>query len=222
LPVTDLSGWLSYAVLTFSALFVIMNPATTAFAFVSLTRGKSDEEKRLIARRACIIAFFVLTAFGLAGGMIFKIFGITLEAFRIAGGILLFGIGMGMLRGSSESQDDAGRSRTPKDVAVVPLAIPFISGPGAIATTMILMSEAPTIWHTIIVFVGITTVILVTKYALRYASNLVRILGNYGMTVVTKIFGLILLVIAIQFIINGIRDALPYVVETIAPVMVGA
>lgn len=219
---TDLSGWLSYAVLTFSALFVIMNPATTAFAFVSLTRGKSDEEKRLIARRACIIAFFVLTAFGLAGGMIFKIFGITLEAFRIAGGILLFGIGMGMLRGSSESQDDAGRSRTPKDVAVVPLAIPFISGPGAIATTMILMSEAPTIWHTIIVFVGITTVILVTKYALRYASNLVRILGNYGMTVVTKIFGLILLVIAIQFIINGIRDALPYVVETIAPVMVGA
>jgi len=220
--VTDLSGWLSYAVLTFSALFVIMNPATTAFAFVSLTRGKSDEEKRLIARRACIIAFFVLTAFGLAGGMIFKIFGITLEAFRIAGGILLFGIGMGMLRGSSESQDDAGRSRTPKDVAVVPLAIPFISGPGAIATTMILMSEAPTIWHTIIVFVGITTVILVTKYALRYASNLVRILGNYGMTVVTKIFGLILLVIAIQFIINGIRDALPYVVETIAPVMVGA
>ncbi len=222
MPVTDLSGWLSYAVLTFSALFVIMNPATTAFAFVSLTRGKSDEEKRLIARRACIIAFFVLTAFGLAGGMIFKIFGITLEAFRIAGGILLFGIGMGMLRGSSESQDDAGRSRTPKDVAVVPLAIPFISGPGAIATTMILMSEAPTIWHTIIVFVGITTVILVTKYALRYASNLVRILGNYGMTVVTKIFGLILLVIAIQFIINGIRDALPYVVETIAPVMVGA
>lgn len=219
---TDLSGWLSYAVLTFSALFVIMNPATTAFAFVSLTRGKSDEEKRLIARRACIIAFFVLTAFGLAGGMIFKIFGITLEAFRIAGGILLFGIGMGMLRGSSESQDDAGRNRTPKDVAVVPLAIPFISGPGAIATTMILMSEAPTIWHTIIVFVGITTVILVTKYALRYASNLVRILGNYGMTVVTKIFGLILLVIAIQFIINGIRDALPYVVETIAPVMVGA
>lgn len=210
--------------LTFPALFVIMNPATTAFAFVPLTRGKSEEEKRLIARRACIIAFCVLTVFGLAGGMIFKLFGITLEAFRIAGGILLFGIGMGMLRGKEENEPDEAAeevrpSDTPKDIAVVPIAIPFISGPGAIATTMILMSEAPSIWHTGVVFLTIGVVILVTIYALRYATSLVRFLGNYGMTVLTKIFGLILSVVAIQFIINGIRDALPYVVETLGPIL---
>lgn len=216
----DLAGWFSYAILTFSALFVIMNPATTAFAFVSLTQRKPESEKRLIARRACVIAFCVLTLFGLAGGLIFKIFGITLEAFRIAGGILLFGIGMRMLGGRDEQpRDEENLKDAPKDVAVVPLAIPFISGPGAIATTMILMSEAPSVWHTAIVFIAIGIVILVTKYALRYSARLVGLLGNYGMTVLTRVFGLILSVIAIQFIINGVREALPYVVETIAPML---
>lgn len=215
------SHWFGYVALTFSALFVIMNPVTTAFAFVSMTRSKSVDQRRLIARRACLVAFGVLSLFGLAGGMVFQIFGITLEAFRIAGGVLLFGIGVGMLQGRDE-QDAGDGSATvdpSRDIAVVPLAIPFISGPGAIATTMILMSEAPTVWHSLIVFVAIGTVILITNYALRYSTRLIAILGGYGVTVMTKLFGLILAVLAVQFVLNGIRDALPYVVESVAPLI---
>ena len=136
-------------------------------------------------------------------------FGITLAAFRIAGGIILFGIAMGMIR--KQDGDDAGQKKPEgeiaDDISVIPLAIPFISGPGSIATVMILTSEAPTIYHTGLVFVAVLFTTVSCYYSMIYSKVIVRYLGDTGKQIITKVFGLILAVISVQFVINGIANA---------------
>ncbi len=201
-----------YWLITISALFVIVNPLTTAFAFLSLMARASDATREAVARRSTLIATSIFVTFALLGGLIFKLFGITLEAFRIAGGIILFGIAMGMIRrGQDEGEEVAGEEphgngRLAQDVSVIPLAIPFISGPGSIATVMILTSQAPTGWHLILVFLAIGITTGACYLAMIYSRYLVRLLGETGKEIVTRLFGIILAVIAVQFVINGVLD----------------
>src|SRR5690606_22553084 len=127
-----------------------------------------------------------------------------LHAFRIAGGIILFGIAMGMLGRRSEHKGISGTER--HDVSIIPLAIPFISGPGAIATVMVLVTEAPSIQHTALIYLAIATTTILTYFAMVNSRHLVRYIGETGLQVVTRLFGLILAVLAVQFVINGITD----------------
>ncbi|MCC5857679.1 MAG: NAAT family transporter [Ectothiorhodospiraceae bacterium] len=201
-----------YWLITMSALFVIVNPLTTAFAFLSLMARASEATREAVARRATLIATGIFVVFALLGGVIFKLFGITLEAFRIAGGLILFGIAMGMIRrGQDEGEevageDPRGNGKLAQDVSVIPLAIPFISGPGSIATVMILTSQAPTAWHLILVFMAIGLTTGACYFAMVYSRYLVRLLGETGKEIVTRLFGIILSVIAVQFVINGVLD----------------
>ncbi len=136
---------LSYLLITIAGIFVIVNPLTTAFAFMSLTTHMDEPRRKEIALKATRISTSLFFIFALLGGLIFQLFGITLAAFRIAGGIILFGIAMGMIS-SRNGNDDTKKKpegEIADDISVIPLAIPFISGPGSIATVMILTSAAP-------------------------------------------------------------------------------
>jgi multiple antibiotic resistance protein len=201
-----------YWLITIAALFVIVNPLTTAFVFVSLLPRASTQLRNRVALRSSLIATGIFVAFALLGGVIFKLFGITLEAFRIAGGLILFGIAMGMIRkGQDEGEevtgdDPHGDGRLANDISVIPLAIPFISGPGSIATVMILTKEAPTAWHVLLVFLSIVITTGACYLAMIYAHHLVRYMGETGKEIVTRLFGIILAVIAVQFVINGVLD----------------
>ncbi|MBX2980780.1 MAG: NAAT family transporter [Flavobacteriales bacterium] len=198
------SGLFQYLLITMAGILVIVNPLTTAFVFLALVPDATVEERRAIARRATLTATAVLVTFALMGGVIFHLFGITLHAFRIAGGIILFGIAMGMLGRRSEHRGIGGAER--HDVSIIPLAIPFISGPGSIATVMMLVTEAPSIQHTVIVYLAIIITTVLTYFALVNSRHLVRYIGETGRQVITRIFGLILAVLAVQFVINGITD----------------
>lgn len=205
-------GFVEYLAITIAALFVIVNPLTTAFIFVSLLPHAKKKTIRATAKRSSLVAGGIFITFALLGSVIFKLFGITLEAFRIAGGLILFGIAMRMIhKGQDEGEEASGDDPHPdgkiaNDISVIPLAIPFISGPGSIATVMILTSEAPTIWHVSVVFVAIILTVLACYFAMIYSHFLVKYLGETGKEIVTRVFGIILAVIAVQFVINGVLD----------------
>jgi len=194
-----------YLLITITAIFVIVNPLTTAFAFLAMLPRATEEEKFAIAKRATIVATSLFFLFALLGSIIFKMFGITLSAFRIAGGIILFGIAMGMIRqkeGDTKEKEKIDSNVT-DDIAIIPLAIPFISGPGSIATVMILTSEAPTIYHTVLVFAAILLTTATCFFAMIKSKLVVQYIGNTGKQIVTRLFGIILSVVAVQFVING-------------------
>jgi len=202
---------IEYFFIAIVGMFVIVNPLTTAFVFASLTTNSSEAERKQTARRAVVTSTAMLFSFALLGSLIFQLFGITLAAFRIAGGLILFGIAMAMLKKSEapdHSEADAEPSgKVAQDISIVPLAIPFISGPGAIATAMILTSEAPDPWYATVVFLAIAITTVSCYYTMVHSSHVIRWLGDSGRSVLTKIFGLILAVISVQFVINGTVDA---------------
>lgn len=201
-----------YWIIAIAALFVIVNPLTTAFMFVSLLPRATATTRKTVAKRSSLIATAVFFVFALLGSLIFKMFGITIEAFRIAGGLILFGIAMSMIRQglddgeTSSASDPANDGKFGRDISVIPLATPFMSGPGAITTVMILTSEATTIWHLLLVFVAIILTTGSCYLAMVYAHFIVRYLGETGKEIVTRIFGIILSVIAVQFVINGVLE----------------
>ncbi len=199
-----------YLLITIAGIFVIVNPLTTAFAFMSLTTRMKEERKKEIALKATKISTGLFFIFAILGGVIFQLFGITLAAFRIAGGIILFGIAMGMIRsqGEDERKQTKPEGEIADDISVIPLAIPFISGPGSIATVMILTSEAPTIYHTGLVFLAVLITTVTCYYSMVYSKVIVRYLGDSGKQIITKVFGLILAVISVQFVINGAANVL--------------
>lgn len=207
---TQLAVFFEYWLLTIAALMIIVNPLTTAFVFLSLVPNASERTRETIARRSVLVATGIFFTFALLGGIIFKLFGITLEAFRIAGGLILFGIAMRMISsGQGETRTSADvevDGRIANDISIIPLAIPFISGPGSIATVMILTSEAPTIWHVSLVFLAIMLTTACCYFAMLYSKHVVRFLGETGKEIITRLFGVILSVIAVQFVINGILD----------------
>ncbi|MEX0876341.1 MAG: MarC family protein [Phycisphaerales bacterium] len=216
-----------YLLITIAAIFVIVNPLTTAFVFMSLLPRANDARLKETAKRAVMVSTGIFFLFAVLGGVIFQLFGITIDAFRIAGGIILFGIAMGMIRkgrdeGEEHAEDDPepAKAGPAHDVAIIPLAIPFISGPGSIATVMILTSEAPSPWHVGIVFLAILITTITTYYAMIHSKILVRFLGETGKDIVTKLFGLILSVIAVQFVINGVNDVYRKLPQRDAPTVI--
>lgn len=187
------------AILAFGTLFSIVNPFSTAFVFNSLATGMSKKQKQQIVTSACITAVCVLLTFLVFGKHLLNFFGVTIYAFRIAGGLYLAKIGFEMLskhlRRSPEDYKHAG-----EDLAVMPLAIPFMSGPGAIASVMVLNDK----FSILSVALAIVTVIVASWIILRNAHHISRVLDKIGTNVVEKLFGLLVLVIAIQFVLDGI------------------
>lgn len=207
---------LDYFLITFVALFVIINPLTTAFVFQNLLPYSTHDLKYQIAKRAALIAGTILIIFSLFGNFIFQIFGITIPAFKIAGGLILFGIAMNMIKKQEGEHDEKHHTSTEldsDDISVVPLAIPFISGPGSIATTMLLTSESQSRPEYLIVIISIILVVTLCYFTMKHSHKIVEKIGVTGKKISTKIFGLILAVISIQFVLNGAFDLLPEIAQ---------
>ena len=199
----------AFAATAVASIFAVVDPIGVTPFFTLLTEDMTPEQKRRVIVRTCIVCGSTLTFFALFGQWIFTAFGFTLPAFRIAGGILLFGVAFEMLHGerSRSRLTDKEREETLEradEVAVVPLGIPLLAGPGAITTVMIYMSR-PTadVLDKMFVFAGILVSVLVAFLLLHYADRIFRRIGRTGVRALGRIMGLLLAAIAIQFIIDG-------------------
>lgn len=206
---------LSFALLSISSILIIVNPLGATLIYVSLTTNLDQPSRDAVARDACRYAFLILLIVALIGTWILQLFGITLEAFRIAGGILLFGIGMEMVYAKTSrtklTATEKYESRDTEDIAIMPLAIPMIAGPGAITTTIVLMNEATTMTPIAIgiVLVSITISIILTYYMMRNSDYIFKRIGQREYRAINRLLGMLLIAIAVQFVINGIRLAFP-------------
>lgn len=212
---------LTFTINAFVAVLVITDPLGNTPIFASLLNHYSTAERNAIIRRACLAAVAILILFTLTGSVIFKIFDITIGAFRIAGGIILFGIASHMLSAEKSrtriTPGEQVEAQTKDDIAIVPLAIPLISGPGAIATVMTLQTQATSTIATGILILAILTAGLISYLTYRYASAYLMKIGETAINIMTRLLGLILAVMAIQFVLNGIRDSFPEIFKMIPP-----
>ncbi|MFN3224774.1 MAG: MarC family protein [Hyphomicrobiales bacterium] len=198
----------------FVTLLVTIDPIGLAPLFVTLTRGMDKAERREVAVRGCIIGFCILLVFGLSGQAFLDALGISLSAFRIAGGILLFWLAFEMVfEKRTERRDNAATRAIDKDhiknIAVFPLAIPLMAGPGAIAAMVLLSHEAQELagWTGTGALVGVLAVIILACLTVfLLAGRIERMLGNTGRIILTRLLGVILSALAVQFIADGVTQ----------------
>lgn len=206
-----MSDFLQFALITFTSVLFIVDPIAVIPTYLVITQNETPEHRRRTALRACVAAAILMIVFGLAGRLIFRLFGITLPAFRIAGGLILWLVAMDMLRArrsTQESSEEIIEGQEKDDVALTPLAMPMLAGPGAISTVMVLSGQARTIPEAVVVYGSVALTAVVSWGALRVGERLVTLLGQTGIRVMTRIMGLLLAAVAIQFVITGVRDAL--------------
>ncbi|MDP3896798.1 MAG: MarC family protein [Mesorhizobium sp.] len=195
----------------FVTILVTIDPPGLAPLFLALTRGMNRQERQQVGMRASIIGFAVLALFAVAGASILSVFGITLPAFRVAGGFLLFYIAFEMVferrqERKEKSADIAITRDHIHNIAAFPLAIPLIAGPGAISATVLLSGTFPTIAGQA-ALVGIILVgILLTYLVFLLAERVDRFLGHTGRSILTRLLGVILAALAVQFVADGIRE----------------
>jgi multiple antibiotic resistance protein len=190
----------------FFGFFAIMNPIANTAAFAGIAGDKEKAEQFRIAARALIITFCIILSFCLLGKTIFHLFGISLPALRITGGLLVFLVGYHMLNGSGSTLHSAEQSDA-TDVAVSPLAVPLLAGPGTIATAMNYSASAGLVGVSITIAV-FAVMCLITFLCFIFSSNILAVIGKSGLSIVTRLMGLILAVIGTQMVIVGIRGAI--------------
>lgn len=191
----------------FTSLFTMINPLAATPVYISLTQGFSGKTRRKVIINACLTAFIAMVVFAVAGEAIFKVFGINVNALRVVGGILFFVMGFEMLRGRSvpkkldqETDDDFG-----KDIAVTPIGIPMVCGPGAITMVILFMQEANTTEHTIAVVLAIFLVCLATALVFAVGDRILKFFGKIGASVMMRLLGLIMMLIAVEFFFAGLK-----------------
>lgn len=194
-------------VTVFATLFVIVDPIGLAPLFAALTRGQDTGHRRRIAFRACLTAAAILTLFGLLGDAVLGFVGISMPAFRIAGGVLLFLTALDMLFERRTKRREGQTQPHEEDPSVFPLAIPLIAGPGAIATMILLAGQNGADWPWVLAVHGImVAVIAVVFLSFLTAAPLERLLGPVGINVVTRLLGMLLAALSVQFILDGLAD----------------
>jgi len=201
-----------FTLMSFSAVFFVVDPLGALPIYIAMTQTDSPEKRKMIALKAAIISTILLAIFAVAGTLIFKLFGITFGAFKIAGGILLMSMAVDMIYAKPTrirtSPEETQEGIEKDDVALIPLAIPMLAGPGSLSTVMVLMSQTTGSRVKIgIVLCCILVTGLLSYILMRGGSMAMKILGRTGLNIISRIMGLILAAIAIQFILNGIHDA---------------
>jgi len=204
----------TFALRSLSSLVIIINPLSATLVFVSLTAPLDPAAREQVAKESCRYGGGILLTFALLGGIILQLFGITIEAFRIGGGILLFIIGMEMVYVCTSraklTATEKYESMDADDISVTPLAITLIAGPGAITTTIVLMNEAvPSLFQTTFILVSILIVILITYGMMIRSESIVRRIGQKEFRAINRLMGMLLIAIAVQFVIAGLTAAFP-------------
>jgi multiple antibiotic resistance protein len=193
----------------FSSLFTIVNPFSTASVFLTITRQNTKKEKIKMSKRACITAAIVLIIFSIVGPLILAFFNITLDAFKIGGGLIVSTIGFKMIHSQRKhfhTEEQKKEAIKKDDVSIIPLAIPMLSGPGAMTTSIVVMGDASGFLEMLTILIAIVVVCWLSYIVLSKANKVDKHLGETGRLVADRVMGLIVLVVGIQFIINGIHS----------------
>ena len=204
-----------YAAVVLS-IFAIVDPVGALPFFVALTEGLPEADREVVRRRAVIVLGTILTLFALLGRFLFAVFGFTLGAFEIAGGILLFFVAFDMLQGEVtrtklNPQDEKAAAARRDEIAVVPLGIPLLAGPGAISTVMIYEGSASgDPWIIVATFIAILVTTAATFVILKLGQPILSKLGRTGVMAMTRVLGLILAALGVQFVLNGLAAVLPH------------
>jgi multiple antibiotic resistance protein len=199
-----------FALVAFTSILFLVDPIAVIPAYLAFTRTDSARHRRRTASVACVVAGMALLIFAAGGDLILRAFGITLPAFRIAGGLILWFVAMDMLRAertTQEGQPELAEGERKEDVALTPLAVPMLAGPGAMSTVMVLAAQARTPTHSVVVYASIAVTMVISWLTLRGADRLFTRIGQTGIRVATRLMGLLLAAIAVQFVLTGIRDA---------------
>ena len=206
---------LPFALLCFTSFFTLTNPLGTMPVFLTMTNGMNDHERKAIVRRATIVSFITLMVFTFSGQFLFKFFGISSNGFRIAGGFIIFKIGFDMLqaRYSNAKLKEEEVKTYADDISITPLAIPMLCGPGAIANAIMLMDDASTLSLKGTLIGIIALVYFITFLILQASTRLVRILGETGNNVMMRLMGLILMVIAVECFVSGMKPILVDIIK---------
>ncbi|MCI0533747.1 MAG: MarC family protein [Verrucomicrobiales bacterium] len=201
---------LEYVLFAASSLFIIMDPIALIPTFLAITHGDSPAHRIRMAKLACLVAAGVLMTFALVGHKLFALLGITLPAFKIAGSIVLLLIALDMLRAQrsrvqeTAEETDAGAAK--EDIAITPLAVPMLAGPGAISTIILLESQAKGVVQEVALFLCIALVCAISYLILRLAAHGAGWISPIAMKIVTRIMGLLLAAVAIQFILDALAE----------------
>jgi len=200
-----------FALITFTSILFIVDPIAVIPTYLVITSRETPEERAQTAFRACLVAGLLMAVFALAGRLVLNTFGITIPAFRIAGGFILWLVAMDMLRGQRSTQETTAEvveGQEKEDVSITPLAVPMLAGPGAISTVMVLSGQARTVVQVAAVYVSIALTAVACWMALRLGERLLERIGRTGIRIVTRLMGLLLAAVAVQFVINGVIEAM--------------
>lgn len=212
-----MNDYISFALLSFSSFFSLVNPLGTVPVFMGMTDGASASERRSIANRAVFTAVLTLVIFAFFGQVLFEIFGISVNGLRVVGGLIFLSTGYDMLQGHSArtkgTKEETGISYEGHSIAVIPLGIPIICGPGAITNAIVLMEDAATSEMKAILVGTIITIFSILLIALYAAPAVMRFLGETGNRVLSRLMGLIIMVIAVEFFFAGIKPVLIDIIQ---------
>jgi multiple antibiotic resistance protein len=204
--------WVRFAALALSSIFFLVDPFAAIPSFIAITGSADPLRRKRMARKASITCFIVLTSFALCGQLIFRMFGITLPAFEVAGGLILLLIGLDMLEAkrspTQEATGDTEEGSLKEDAGIVPLGIPMLAGPGAISSVMVLVGQVPNLWNWEMAAIlgSIALTCLISYWVLAAAGRVRQVLGETGIRILVRIMGLLLVALAMQFFVNGLTD----------------
>ncbi len=195
---------ITFSITVFTGFFAIMNPISNMPIFISLVDGADKKTKQRVNKKAILIAFIIVSIFVITGKFIFELFGITIPAFKITGGVLIFYVGFEMLQSKKSSIKHLGNTNFDENIAVSPLAIPLLAGPGTIVTAMNFVPNN-SYTHMLIVLLAFGVLCLITYFVFKYSDVIVQKIGDNVIAVIGKIMGLIIAIIGTSMIIEGIK-----------------
>jgi multiple antibiotic resistance protein len=201
-----------FSVLALSSIFFLVDPFAAIGSFLAITEGGDAARRKRMARKGALTCFIVLTSFAVGGQLLFRLFGITLPAFEIAGGLILLLIGLDMLQAkrsaTQEAKGDTEEAAHKEDAGIVPLGLPMLAGPGAISTVMVLVGQTAGLWRwemgAILGSIALTS--LASYWVLAGAGRVLKVLGETGIRVLVRVMGLLLVALAMQYFVNGLTD----------------
>ena len=204
----------TFGILSFTSFFTLINPLGTMPIFMTMTASLDQKHRTKTAKKASIVAFFTIILFAFSGQLLFKFFGISVNSFRIVGGVIFFLMGMDMLhaRLGKVKINDSEIKNYVDDISITPLAIPMISGPGVLTNVIVLMEDAGSVDKKLVLLASILIVMIVTFVILYSSSRIIKFLGETGNNVLMRLMGLIVMVIAVEFFFSGLK---PIIIDII-------
>jgi multiple antibiotic resistance protein len=204
-----------FGLLCFTSYFTIVNPIGTMPVFMTMTAGLDAKNQERTARKALITAFLTMLLFALSGQVLFSFFGISVDSFRIVGGIIFFQMGQDMLQARlvRTKLEEKEVKQYVTDISITPLGIPMICGPGAITNSIVLMQDAGNLTNQAILITMMFLVCLLSYLILRMSSNISKLLGETGNKVLMRLMGLIIMVIAVEFFLSGFKPIIKSILQ---------